>query len=711
LKRGFGTAELMLSTKNLAPGNYIAQASAMGLQSYSYTFSISPPRPGTMPVNNSPLAGPSDIGAYQRIGVNQWTVVMPYTSGHTPPWPNTPAAIRGLLATDPSLPRSVMPSADINDQMVRANWFYLQGVQSRQLSFGFYHSIPEQVDETLRKHLIYAQLDRRFPSTLGLIFDYDMSGTQPYGYHAASQRDAAQRDSIRLKRWAKFWADAKAQGATDAESTRYYTLFNAGMIDEDYRKSIEQLHAAIPEQRHSTSLTPDHSYIQEGLYLPVDYRSLDFRYLDVWNDQIYANTAHDMQESFWTALLRMEKPGGAPLWVTVPTAPQPGTHLRRSLEAISHGATGTGYSGEGGAGLTGGWGAMPASSDRRTAQEALTGEMAKKYGAWINRFSPNEEVAILYSASTGGNNWGLQSPYFFAFFTFAQMNRPARLLTEDEVAKGALQYVKALVLVKQVSLPKDTLQAIEKFAAAGGKVLCDRDTKIAIKGATKIEDVYWPDSLWPNGSNLYHELIQDFPRRMGDKLKQFLGDVGKQPLEPVAEERDAPALVATKRAGDALMVFITNNYNYPFEQALTEDQRTSSFFRRFMASGMMYYKDVRVPCKVVLQLRPDLAAGPLHIYDAFAGKELSLQRNAQSTTVTVDLATQLGRVLLITKTPITRPTVSLAARESTDALATLVVNSTPPLPISNKVGNQEVFRVASDKARPIHSRLAPKKEK
>src|SRR6185295_14819409 len=108
-----------------------------------------------------------------------------------------------------------------------------------------------------------------------------------------------------------------------------------------------------------------------------------FRYIETWNDQVYPCSAVDYQEMFWSSLLAMERKPGTPTWVTTPTAPQPGTFMRRSLSSIARGATGIGYACEGGAGLTGDegggpWGANPSRANPRTAEVMLGGDMAAR---------------------------------------------------------------------------------------------------------------------------------------------------------------------------------------------------------------------------------------------------------------------------------------------------------------------------------------------
>jgi len=688
-----GTTELQLDTRTLEPGAYTVSVSVPGLTAYDYTFTIAPPREAGMADIASPMHGPADLDAFARVGTNVWTDIMPSTDGYHPAWPLFAQPGRGMLAADTALPALFGPGmggvdAGVSDDLVRGNWLTLQGIQSRQISFGLHYDTPELVQETLRKDLLYAQFGRRLPSTLGTIFDYDLAGTGPgLGYAQPYINAGKRRQEWLAKQWEAAWALAKQQGATEAEKPRLSALFNAGIIQGMYRDSIAGLHAAVPEQRHSSSVTPDHNYIQNGQYLPAIYQPLDFRYLEVWNDQIYVDSAHDMMESFWAALLRMEKPAGQPVWITVPTAPQPGTHLRRTLEALSHGANSTGYNAEGSAGLTGGgWGADPLHPDARSAQEQLTGELATRYGAWLNAFQPRVQVAILYSVSQGGTNYGLSSPIFFAFYTLTQLNRPARLLTEDEIARGALGEVRALLLVGQTQpLPETTRAAIAAFAAHGGKVLCDMNTKVEISGAEKLPDVGWPGGLWPNSGNSFHAIIDGYPAKFGPSLKTALGDIGAQPLECA----DRTALIASTQAGAATLVYVTNNQAYPFEQLFTEEQRQSSFFRSFKLYGGIFYKDVRVPCTVNLTLRADLAAQPPHIYDVFAGKELPIVHGA----VTVDLTTLSGRVLLLTATPPAPPTVSIA---QADACTTLVVKSPVPLPVCIIVnGGQTVYRAAT----------------
>jgi hypothetical protein len=692
---GFAMTEVRVATDSLAPGVYEAAARADGLATVPYRFTIAPTPASGMPVLNSPLSGPADdLEPYERLGVTGWVDVMPQNDGFTPRWPA--AATTGWLyrAGEPSMARTAPADPGPYDRLVRDNWLLMQGIQSRQISFAIHHSVPEQVEETLRKHLVFAQLGRRFPSTLGLVFDYDLSGTSAgYAYAPGYTKAGQRRVELLKKRWEAAWEDAKRHGATEADRPRIQHLFHAGVIADIYRRSTGQLHAAIPEQRHTSSVTADHNDIQNGQYLPAIYAPLDFRYLECWNDQIYPNGAHDMQESFWTALLRMEKPAGQPLWVTVPTAPQPGTHFRRTLDATARGATGTGYNAEGAAGLTGGWGVVPSKPDIRAAQESLTGDLAQRYGSWLRAFEPAEEIAILYSVSQGGNNYGLQSPMFFAWYTLAQLNRPARLITEDEVASGKLKDIKALLLVQQtVKLPDATLKAIEAFAAGGGKVLCDRDTKVLPAGAKRLDKVGWPGSLWPNGSNTFHNLIDAATRSNRADLLAALGDAGRPPLAC----EDGKALVVAKRApGGATLVIVTNNRAYPFGELFSADQRAAAFFRIFTARGSTFFKDVRVPTEARLTFKPGAAPEGVHLYDVFAGRELAIDRSDGAAGMSVDLATLTARVLLLTAAPIEAPALFVGDRAEDDPRVTLVTRSAVPLPVRIRAGGQEFYRAAT----------------
>jgi hypothetical protein len=690
---GGGSAEVALSTRTLTPGEYVVGASTAGSVRATYRFTIAPPLASGMLNINSPLHGPRDLAAHTRLGVSAWAEVMPGHALFAPGWPTAAGSARGLYASEQALPIAPPPAPSIHDALTRENLLFLQGVQTRQISFGLHHTIPEHVDETLRKHLVFAQFGRRFPSTLGLVFDYDVCGTGP-GYPFSAPYVAAGKGKMTLlnARWERYWAEAKAAGATEADKSRLQTHFHAGIMADLYAQSGHNLRAALPEQRHTSAVTADHAYLKDGQYLPQIYAPLDLRYLEAWNDQIYANGAHDMQESFWAALLRMEQRPGQPIWLTQPTAPQPGTHFRRALESISHGANSVGYNAEGSAGLAGGWGADPLETSPRTALESLSGTLARRYGTWLNQFTPAEEIAILYSASQGGTNFGQSSPIFFAYFTLAQLNRPARLLTEAEIAGGKLSDVKALLVVGQTAkLPPATVAAIGAFAAAGGKVLCDGATKVELPGAVKLAEVSWPGNLWPQGCNTYHRTLMGFPRKVGTALTGALGEIGRAPLAPA----DDGALVKTMRAGAARLVVVTNNRDYPFDTLFTDEQRLSTFFRTFTVRGGIYYKDVRVPQFVTLRLRPDLAAAPPRIYDVFAGRELPVTRQGQEATVTVDLASLSGRVLLLTDAPLPAPQVSASSATPDEPLVMLVVKSPLPLPVRIRVNDQEFYRAAT----------------
>src|SRR5262249_37397751 len=153
--------------------------------------------------------------------------------------------------------------------------------------------------------------------------------------------------------------------------------------------------------------------------------------------------------------------------------------------------------------------------------------------------------------------------------------RPARLLTEDEIANGKLAGMKALVFVHQTAtLPPATLAATEKFAASGGKVIADRETVLPVKGMQKLTDLFWPWSFFPIMANEFHVVMEACAGKARERLIPLvhdascywrwdaigkdqaksllnaLGDAGRQLLEPV----DGNSLIATKTNGDATLV-------------------------------------------------------------------------------------------------------------------------------------------------------------
>ena len=688
LEPGAERREYQLATSQLAPGTYTATLTADGLAEHPLTFEIVGPLAGGMPNLNSPMRGPADLAAVTRLGVNGWVDIMASGDYLSRRWPAELPPTKGLYDAHPALPRVPWPGTTIHDELVRENMLFLLGQQSaRALSFVYPHSVPEHVAEMQRRNAIRAQIGRGWPHFVGTIHDYDVCGVTGRGF---SKDFAYDRKMALLKeRWEAEWEAAKAKGAAEADKPRLASLFHANVIAEQYRQSAATLHDFLPGQRHSTCATADHAPIESGLYLPSLYRPLDFRYLETWNDQIYANGAHDMQESFWTSLLRMGQKPGQPIWITSPTAPQPGTHFRRALETFARGATGTGYGSEGGAGLAGGWGPNITESTPRTAQERQTGELVTRYGSWLNQFAPAESVAILYSVSQGGTVFAHGSPILYAYYTLAQVNRPARLLTEDEIAAGALKEVKALLVVGQTAaVPAATLDAIDAFVKDGGKLLVDKNTKLELPGATKLPEVSWPGGLWPRYCNNFHDAIAELPRTLGAPLKAALGDIGKQPLEGDA------VLVATKRAGSAQLLFVTNNREYPFADIFTPEQRLSGFYRNFLGRGGTYIKDVREPQVATLALREDLVQSKPLIYDVFAGKQLVPVEQDGRWTVAVDLTTLPGRVLLLVDKPLAAPGLEVS-QAAGSARATFVAKSAVPLPIRLRVGSQEIYRAAT----------------
>jgi hypothetical protein len=298
-------------------------------------------------------------------------------------------------------------------------------------------------------------------------------------------------------------------------------------------------------------------------------------------------------------------------------------------------------------------------------------------------------VATIYPGSQGGTVFAHGSPILYAYYTLAQINRPARLLTEDEIAAGALEEVKALLVVGQTAaLPAATVKAIDAFVQDGGKLLVDKNTKLELTGATKMPEVGWPGGLWPRYCNTFHEAIAELPRTLGAPLKAALGDIGKQPLDGDA------VLVATKRAGSTQLLFVTNNREYPFADIFTPEQRLSGFYRNFLGRGGIYIKDVREPQVATLALREDLAESKPLIYDVFAGKQLVPVEKDGRWTVAVDLTTLPGRVLLLVDKPLAAPGLDVS-QAAGSARATFVAKSAVPLPVRLRVGSQEIYRAAT----------------
>ena len=481
-----------------------------------------------------------------------------------------------------------------------------------------------------------------------------------------------------------------------AEQTRYQTLYYAGVIGNLYGQSVSDLRTALPNLRFTSSPTPDQNTLINGQYLPTIYQPLDFRYLESWNEGIYLCAGFDMIESFWTNLLRMEQPAQQPLWITTPMSFQTGSTFRRSLEAISHGANAIGYNAEGAAGMRGGWGAVPTTSSQSTAQEALTGRLARDYGTWFAQFTPNERIGIYYSANQVGNtNQAFISPLYFAYYTFAQSNRPAKFLTEDDIANNnALDSVDALVLASQTSsIPAATLAKINAFIAAGKKVICDTNTTVAITGMSNLANVSLTCTLDAFAGNKNHDILQGMVAANGPALKSALGTIGQQPL--LCDDGSTLVASTLHAASGAQLVFVTNNQYYPFNAMFTTTEQMCSWWRYFYNRGDVFTKDYVVPRTVTLTLRDDLAANPPHIYDVFAGTELPVTTQGSTKTVTVDLTLLTGRVLLLSGTTITAPSLSLGNRDTTDPTVTVIAQSALPLPIRIRMGTQEVYRTST----------------
>src|SRR6185369_12663546 len=97
-------------------------------------------------------------------------------------------------------------------------------------------------------------------------------------------------------------------------------------------------------------------------------------------------------------------------------------------------------------------------------------------------------------------------------YVLAHANRPARLLTEEEIAAGALKEVKALLVTAQTApvAPK-TADAIRAFTDAGGKAFCDVATTQQLPGVKPLNGFKFDRlNIWPDGTNIYHNIIAGY---------------------------------------------------------------------------------------------------------------------------------------------------------------------------------------------------------
>ncbi len=357
-----------------------------------------------------------------------------------------------------------------------------------------------------------------------------------------------------------------------------WSAYLMSLYGEVYGRLRDNLRSVAPALRNSSSVQSDHCPTRNGQYFPSAYAPLDLRYQSTWNDQV-GGPDYVYQWLFVAGLLDMERAAGQPTWISNcfgavhARAAIPGKFVRVAAHNLVYGGSGIGFAHEGFSNLLGGMNgdsAWAAIKGKAGAADVLAGrEFLDRFAGLAVAGQGGHGVGILWSKTQLGRQnatMGFGEPAYNAFVTLTRLGYTPKFLTEDEIAKSATAGVKAIVIIGQTfPLPAAAQAGLDAFRAAGGRLLVDGSTTVAVAGAGKLalnspsvmpgKPHSWGAPNMVRGENdailferWYPELARAFNAALADTghawLRSERGPATQVTLEQIDGGSDATYLVA-----------------------------------------------------------------------------------------------------------------------------------------------------------------------
>lgn len=278
-----------------------------------------------------------------------------------------------------------------------------------------------------------------------------------------------------------------------------WSQYLMGLYHEAYGAFQRNFRRAQVWARTTSSVQVDHAAVRHGQYFPSAYEPLQFRYQSTWNDQV-GGPDYTYQWLFTAGLLDMHR-SGRPTWISNAfgavhgLTQTPGKFTRVAAHGLAWGGSGIGFACEGFSNLLGGMNAGSAwqnIKDKPAGQDVLAGrEFLHRFAALALEGRGDHGAGILFSKSQFSRQhlaMGFGVPAYKAFVALTRLGYTPRFVTEEELAEGKAQDVKALVvLCHTVPFPEKVAAGIGAFIKGGGRVLTDGSCSVAVPGSEKLE--------------------------------------------------------------------------------------------------------------------------------------------------------------------------------------------------------------------------------
>ena len=271
-----------------------------------------------------------------------------------------------------------------------------------------------------------------------------------------------------------------------------------GLYSESYRAFTTNLREADPALRTTSSVQIDHAPVRQGQYFPDAYGPLDFRYQTTWNDQV-GGPDYSYQWLYTAALLAMDQ-GDHPVWIGNAFGPvhgrakQPGKFVRVAAHGLVHGQSGIGFAHEGFSNLLGG---MNSHSAWDEIKDGAGGADVRAGRDFLDRFAAlavegrgDFGIGILFSRSQYARQhvtMGFGTSSYMALVALMRLGYTPRFVTEEEISASPPSDIDTLFVAGQTfALPEPVIANIKRFVDAGGRVMTDDNTTVALPAAEKL---------------------------------------------------------------------------------------------------------------------------------------------------------------------------------------------------------------------------------
>ncbi|QDU29348.1 hypothetical protein ETAA8_44570 [Anatilimnocola aggregata] len=360
-----------------------------------------------------------------------------------------------------------------------------------------------------------------------------------------------------------------------------WSAYLMGMYREAYGELSKNLRELDPTLRNSASVQVDHSPVRYGQYFPSAYETLDFQYQSTWNDQV-GGPDYAYQWLFTAGLLDMHR-NGKPTWLSNAFGPvhgrasTPGKFTRVAAHGLPWGVTGIGFALEGFSNVLTG---MNKHANWTEIEGKVGGADVVAGREFLDRFAclavegrGDHGVGILFSKSQYQRQHlalGFGTTPYQTFVSLTRQGYTPRFVTEEELLKsgGKIKEPALLIAGQTFPFPAGVVKSLESYSQAGGRIVIDDNSTVAIQDAQKLGYGFsftrlgkphnWGAPNTPKGDN-DALMFARWHAEVAPSLVKAFGAKGRGLLTSIEGETSSLSLLQVDGGRDAKYVIAVND--------------------------------------------------------------------------------------------------------------------------------------------------------